>query len=195
MRNSGYRLHIVYRVIGAISAKYICCTGGAAYVTESQLYKQAKRERESLPPLRQPWRQTPLLYAPARLSLTSSAAHLQIWHCLPRTRSLSSPRRTERSHRRHVAQLVGQRAQKHEPGRRGRTEALPQRRGQQSDGGAGSAVGRRGQGQGGGPAGHRGRRRVQVSGKNDLRGEKRGVSVCFCCYFSFSPWFYSLKSL
>lgn len=68
-------------------------------------------------------------------------------------------------HQHHVAHLVGQRPQKHEPRCRGRAEAIAQRRGQQSDGGARCAVGRRRQRKSGGFVGDGGWRCLQMSGK------------------------------
>lgn len=79
--------------------------------------------------------------------------------------SLVSSRRTDYSHRHHVAHLVGERPQEPESTPRGRSEAIAQRRREQGDGGARRAVGRRGQRKSGRFVGDRSRPRLQMPGK------------------------------
>lgn len=99
-------------------------------------------------------------------------------------------RRTGWSHRHHVAHLVGERPQKHESARRGRTEAVAQRRREQSDGGARRAVGRRGQRESRRFTGDRSWRGLQMSGKGldswFQRSIRGAVSLCYC-WMSFFP--------
>lgn len=95
----------------------------------------------------------------------SSALKLQIWHCLSWRQSSLLESGGLKQPCRHVAQPVVQRPKTHESACRDRTEADARWRGEQGDGGARCAVGRRGEGEGRRLIGNWGWHRLQVSGK------------------------------